>query len=1082
MPTNGSDTLTGGVGNDSIDARAGNDSVNGLAGNDTLEGGVGDDTLEGGVGDDSLLGGFGFDSLRGGVGNDTLSGGTENDILSGDEGNDLINGGDGIDTVSYSQIIVFQGISVNLFLGSVAGGSVFGNDTLSSIEAVVGSNMNDTLTSSSAVSATLSGGGGDDTLSGSGLDDSLDGGSGADFIRAENGADSVIGSSGNDRILGGLGADTLRGGQDDDFLEGDLGNDLLDGGNGLNDVVSFEFANGDAGARVSLDLVSGFAVLGSGGETDTLLGLEHVVGSVFNDTILGNAEANRLDGRPGADLIVGREGADTLIGGSENDTLDGETGADSLLGEAGRDVLLGGDNADTLDGGDDNDQLSGGAGNDSMRGGSGDDLLIGDAGDDTLDGGTGAFDTADYSTETGPIRKFFGLGVEALSGFDELIGIERIIGSAFNDTIGGSTGNDILEGGEGVDSMGGGDGADTLRGGGGDDRLFADLGNDLIDGGLGFNTVLYDSFGDGSVSVDLLAGTSTGAGNDTLMSIHGVVGAIGNDTVRGSDLANVLKGGSGNDVIDGRGGADSLIGDGGDDVLNGGDGNDTLSGSDDLTGESIGRDQMFGGAGNDLIRFRGGDRSAAVFNTAQHGVDTIADFNPQARNRISYQAPGISFMTGSVGLDLDADGVFDDARIVTDQGTVVLLNTIADQLLLSRGLSGEVVVGGSGADLILTVVDFGLAHRLLGGAGDDTIVYGADTQGFVDGGAGSDLLVNVFAGTAALQFDTNEQVVVLMDSGIANGAQTGFDRFIGFDNVRLGSGNDVVAGGGDAERLNGADGDDWIDGGGGNDRLDGSSGGDSLLGGGGNDTISGGAGLDFLFGGAGVDTYLAPFERVVADLASGFVNSPAGVALDFVQPDFEIYQFLDRDDIVTGWTHNLTVNLGGGNDWFADFSPGAGNNDVINGDDFGLVGADTIFGLAGNDRLNGDGGNDQLYGGDGADSLIGGFGADYLSGGAGVDRFVFQGTFESTLTAPGIIADFQTGIDRIDLNEIDANTAAIGLQDFTFVAGFTGVAGQVRIRALAGFAVVEGDTNGDSVADIVITVIGSTPTAADLIL
>jgi Ca2+-binding RTX toxin-like protein len=104
-PTSGGDTLTGTSGADTIDLLAGNDSYLGLFGNDSIVGGDGADTLNGEFGNDTLFGGDGADSLFGDSGADSLSGGNGDDrvegsglsaialgsfTLSGDDGNDLV--------------------------------------------------------------------------------------------------------------------------------------------------------------------------------------------------------------------------------------------------------------------------------------------------------------------------------------------------------------------------------------------------------------------------------------------------------------------------------------------------------------------------------------------------------------------------------------------------------------------------------------------------------------------------------------------------------------------------------------------------------------------------------------------------------------------------------------------------------------------------------------------------------------------------------------------------------------------------------------------------------------------------------
>ncbi|MDB5693676.1 MAG: type secretion C-terminal target protein, partial [Alphaproteobacteria bacterium] len=122
--------------------------------------------------------------------------------------------------------------------------------------------------------------------------------------------------------------------------------------------------------------------------------------------------------------------------------------------------------------------------------------------------------------------------------------------------------------------------------------------------------------------------------------------------------------------------------------------------------------------------------------------------------------------------------------------------------------------------------------------------------------------------------------------------------------------------------------------------------------------------------------------------------------------------------------------------------------------------------------LRGGAGNDSLTGGAGNDSLFGALGADTLNGGAGNDTYIYRTTGDSTSSAMDHIIGFNSG-DLIDLSLIDADAATPGNQAFTFVAAFDGHAGEVRAFQdpnNAGHWFVEADTNGDSIADLVIDV------------
>jgi len=192
----------------------------------------------------------------------------------------------------------------------------------------------------------------------------------------------------------------------------------------------------------------------------------------------------------------------------------------------------------------------------------------------------------------------------------------------------------------------------------------------------------------------------------------------------------------------------------------------------------------------------------------------------------------------------------------------------------------------------------------------------------------------------------------------------------------------------------------------------------------------------------------------------------------------------DGDDILNGGSLEDTLNGGAQNDTLRggagdDVLLGDEGNDMLAGgldDDTlnGGIGFDQLYGNAGDDTLSGDSNNDRLAGGAGDDILIGGSGADLLSGGAGADVFLFA-VASHIGNAPNTrdrIADFQSGVDKIDLSSIQAGQTFIG------AAAFSSVAGQVRSAG----NVVQGDLNGDGAADYTLIVSTGPVVAADLIL
>jgi Ca2+-binding RTX toxin-like protein len=160
----------------------------------------------------------------------------------------------------------------------------------------------------------------------------INGGFGDDVIYGLSGSDTLIGWEGADVIYGGSGSDNLRGGAEADVLNGGSGSDF----------ASYFY---DSAVKVSLD----GSIIGTGaaaGDTFTLV--ENLSGSdIGNDTMAGNAIANRINGNGGSDTLSGRDGDDVLKGGLGNDTLSGGSGADKFVFDT---ALSASTNKDTITG------------------------------------------------------------------------------------------------------------------------------------------------------------------------------------------------------------------------------------------------------------------------------------------------------------------------------------------------------------------------------------------------------------------------------------------------------------------------------------------------------------------------------------------------------------------------------------------------------------------------------------------------------------------------------------------------------------------------------------------------------------
>lgn len=171
------DVMHGADGNDQMFGMAGNDRMDGGDGNDRMWGNSGDDTMNGGAGNDELYGGKGNDTLGDGDGNDHVEANSGDDHLVAGEGNDVYDGGSGFDTVDFSNAT--RGMTVNLNQHVAEG---MGKDEVTSVEGVIGSRFDDSITGSKEANV-------------------LDGGEGNDVIRGLGGADTLTGGAGRDTFV-----------------------------------------------------------------------------------------------------------------------------------------------------------------------------------------------------------------------------------------------------------------------------------------------------------------------------------------------------------------------------------------------------------------------------------------------------------------------------------------------------------------------------------------------------------------------------------------------------------------------------------------------------------------------------------------------------------------------------------------------------------------------------------------------------------------------------------------------------------------------------------------------------------------
>ena len=514
-----------------------------------LTGTAASQTLVGGDFGDTIAGGAGDDKLYGHAGNDSIDGQAGNDILYGGAGDDALTGGSGLDTASYLDAPSAVTVSLAILIAQNTVGA--GNDTLSGIENLTGSNFNDTLTGDANANVLMGGLG----------DDALDGGGGSDTASYASATSAVTVSlaTAGAQNTGGAGSDTLvsienlTGSNFNDTLTGDANANILQGGGGddnLNGAGGADFASyADSKAAVTVSLAIAGAQNTVGAGTDTLISIEGLIGSRFADQFTAAASGSSLSGGAGNDLLFSGAGNDTFDGGQGVDTVAYTNAASAVTVSllvagpqntigAGMDSLT---SIEKLVGSGFADTLTAGTAGSTLNGGPGGDDLIGGPGSDILNGG-GASDFADYSLAAAGVTLNLTIATfqnTVGAGSDELVGIEKIVGSNFNDTITGDAGVNTLYGQAGNDTINGGDAGDYIFGGVGNDTLNGQGGQDNLTGQGGNDVFVFSALADSPLATpDTIVDFTSG--QDTIN-----LSAIDADSVTGGDQAFHVGGGGG---------------------------------------------------------------------------------------------------------------------------------------------------------------------------------------------------------------------------------------------------------------------------------------------------------------------------------------------------------------------------------------------------------------------------------------------------------------------------------------------------------------------------------------------------------
>ena len=648
---------TGNTSDNIITGNAGANTLDGGSGSDTLDGGLGTDTLRGGIGDDvyiinaatgktiAELAGEGVDEVRAtvtyvlgsevdnlvllgaaalnGTGNalaNTITGTTGNNTLNGMGGVDTLIGNGGTDVFIVDDAgdvvngvgTIFSSASRNLTVNTTSADHL----TLTGTAAIDGTgNANANTIMGNTGANILDGGAGNDVLYADALD-TLDGGGDSDtavvgftatvanagWTSIENitltgtGLFNAIGDGGSNTLIGNSGKNTLDGGLGDDTYGVSAGDVILDTG-GIDTVR--------AGMTYTLQAGMENIIL-------TGTGNFNAFGDAGVNTIIGNAGKNTLDGRGGSDTLAGGAGDDTYIVTDATLVIDenffggGDTVRSSVTYSLPANVdylvLTGTADIDGYGNGGFN-RITGNSGDNTLGGGAGADVLAGGAGNDTFL----VDDIGDVVTDTSGIDHviastlyyIMGTGIEnlTLNGMGALVGI----GNNLRNVITGSAGNNTIDGGTGVDTLIGGLGDDIYVVDNASDVILENLneGNDIVISSVSYTLAQDTEF---LYFVESIATPLTGTGNGADNSI---VGAFGND---------ILRGLNGNDILFGNGGSDTLYGGAGDDVL---------AGDISLQSDNIGRDVMTGGEGADRFYFDA-DTYAPL---TPGGFDLIMDYS-----------------------------------------------------------------------------------------------------------------------------------------------------------------------------------------------------------------------------------------------------------------------------------------------------------------------------------------------------------------------------------------------------------------------------------------------------------------------
>lgn len=730
-PQAGDNTLRGGRGNDQLYGGSGNDRLYGDAGTDRVFGGDDDDSLYGGPGNDWLQGGRDADLLEGGDGNDQLYGGApvaytssagreDRDTLKGGKGDDILVGGAGDDALEGGEgnDILLSGPGADRLDGGA------GEDTVSY------ANSDEKV----RVDLTVRGIGGAAADPQNPSDADGDGFVGIENVIGTRRGDTIIGDDNANKLWGRAGYDRIDGAGGDDFIEGGDGGDTIDGGPG---VDTLSYAESRDRVRVQLDATTQTSTGNEDGdaEGDSITNIEIIIGSNYDDRIIARGnDANQLFGGRGNDRIIAGGGSDLVTGGPGADTLDGDENSyqsvprdgDTLSYVTSRGSVTinlsnqyssatdPSDHYATGSGGDASgdrfrgfENIQGGMGSDRLTGDQYNNVLWGGPGADTLNGGStalpgpdGRIGTADDVTTTDMDTISYanspsGVTIDLATGTgrggdaegDRFSNIEKVLGSAHDDTFIASAATQVFDGGRNAQ-----DDPETKN----------------VDESKDSDTVSYAGLRDTGVSIDL----------QNLDNIENLIGSDSTDFMLGDDNENRLEGGRGHDGLEGRGGDDILIGGSGNDTMVGGAGADLLSGgggADALRGYTTGGNEVADDWRNAVSIISGTELGESEVNYRYYGdTASYADSPRGVRVLLTGPAGEGGYAEGDTYVDIESViGSNYDDRLVGNAGRNTLTGGRGNDILQGDGERDAFIFrSGDGKD---EVQDFSVSgnHDLL---------------------------------------------------------------------------------------------------------------------------------------------------------------------------------------------------------------------------------------------------------------------------------------------------------------------------------------------------------------------------------